>query len=70
MKRLLHCDSLAESQPQIMTVPRVGWVVTGVQFVWLKCAALLGREGRKGSIRIAQWPEAAALGNEAVFIVR
>lgn len=43
-------------------------MLTGVQFVLLKRAALLGREGRKGLIGIAQWPEAAALGNGAVFI--
>lgn len=53
-----------------MTAPGAGWVVTGVQFALLKCAALLGREGRKGLIRIAQWAEAAALGNGAVFIAR
>lgn len=68
VKRPVHCDSLAESQHQTMIAPGAGWVVTGVQFVLLKCAALLGRERRNSLIGIAQWPEAAALGNGAVFI--
>lgn len=56
-----------------MGAPGAGWVVTGVQFVLLNCGIVLPsweERGKKGLIGIAQWPEAAALGNGAVFFAR
>lgn len=69
VKRLLHCDSLAESAPDNdSSWSRMGGHWGAVCTAETCCLA--GKRGKKGFNKIAQWPEAAALGNGAVFIAR